>query len=240
MEEQARLAGRPPHESASITNLLELGLNEQEAHELSIAKVSFPMVSQNEWPHARDDQVRGQHYHLTQIPFDIEIDPATGLALVYKIFLHFEKPKTAYIGEAIVNLAKERFQVMQIGLGNILEPIAPFCSSRDDKVWNGMLKVHLKNPAIDGKQLLCGLRVFALELEGEIKIAKVAKGYDSSVLQGELSVKIKGEILANKDAGTLLVKIVKDNFSRGSEFEITQLNKNTSEDHAYLIAASPE
>jgi hypothetical protein len=129
---------------------------------------------------------------------------------------------------------------MKIDLGNILEPIAPFCSSKDDKAWNGMLKVYLKNPAIDDKQLLCGLRVFALELEGETKIAKVAKGYDSSALHGEFSVKIKGETLANKDANMLLVNIVKDSFSRGFKFEIILLNKNTSEDHAYLIVASPK
>jgi hypothetical protein len=110
-----------------------------------------------------------------------------------------------------------------------LEPIAPFCSSRDHKAWNGMLKIHLKN--------LARLRVFALELEGKTTIAKVAKGYNSSVLQRELSIKIKGETLANKTASTLLIKIVKESFSRGFEFEITQLNKSTSEDHAYIITA---
>ena len=55
---------------------------------------------------------------------------------------------------------------MQIELGNILEPIVPLCSSSDDKVWNGLLKVHLKHPSTNDKQLLCILKVFALELEG--------------------------------------------------------------------------
>jgi hypothetical protein len=82
--------------------------------------------------------------------------------------LQFEKPTIAYTGEAITNLAKTRFQQMQIELGNILEPIAPLCSSRDERAWSGLLKVHLKHPNIDGKQLLCGLRVFALELEGQL------------------------------------------------------------------------
>ena len=99
-----------------------------------------------------------------------------------------------------------------------------------------MLKLHLKNPAIDDKQLLCGLK----EMEGKAKIAKVAKGYDNTALQGGFSMKIKRETLANKDADTLLVKIVKDSFSRGFEFEITLFNKNTSENHAYLIAAAPK
>lgn len=139
-------------------------------------------MSQYEWPQERDDKVPGQHYHLIQIPFDIEIDQETGLALKYQIFLQFEKPTVAYIGEAITNLAKTKLQQMQIELGNILEPIAPLCSTRDERAWSGLLKVHLKNPNIDRKQLLCGLRVLALELEGQLIVAKAAKGFDSPAL----------------------------------------------------------
>jgi hypothetical protein len=144
MEEQAKQAGRPTQEPASLATLRDLGLNVREAQELSTAKISFPRISQYEWPQEREDKVPGQHYHLTQIPFDVELDQETGLACIYQIFLHFEKPKTTYTGDAIITLAKERFQSMKIELGNILEPIAPFCSSRDDKAWNGMLKIHLK------------------------------------------------------------------------------------------------
>jgi hypothetical protein len=116
--------------------------------------------------------------------------------------LHFEKPKTTYTGDTIITLAKERFQSMNIELGN---------------------------PAMDGKQMLCRLRVFALELDGCPTVAKVAKGHDNPALQGELSVKIKGETLASKDACELLIKIIKDSFRRGHEFEITQLNKGINE-----------
>jgi hypothetical protein len=129
---------------------------------------------------------------------------------------------------------------MQIELGNILEPIASLCSSKDDRAWSGLLKVHLKHPNIDEKQLLCGLRMFALELEGQLTIAKAAKGYDSPALQGELSVKIKGETLIDHEAGAMLVQIVKDSFRKGFEYEIMQVNKNTKEDHAYVITTSPE
>jgi hypothetical protein len=66
-------------------------------------------MSQHEWPQERDDKVPGQHYHLIQIPYDIEIDQETGLALVYQIFLQFEKPTIAYIRETITNLAKLDF-----------------------------------------------------------------------------------------------------------------------------------
>jgi hypothetical protein len=74
MEEQAKLAGRMPQDPASIATLLELGINTNEAQELATARISFPRMSQHEWPQERDDKVPGQHYHLTQIPFDIEID----------------------------------------------------------------------------------------------------------------------------------------------------------------------
>ena len=69
---------------------------------------------------------------------------------------------------------------MQIELGNILKPMAPFCSIRDPKAWNGLIKIHLKNPDKDAKSL--GTRVFALMLDGKITMAKVAKGYDNPAL----------------------------------------------------------
>lgn len=114
MEEQAKLTGRTPQETASTKILLELGLNTKEAQELATTRISFPRVDQHKWPQERDDKVPGHHYHLTQIPFDI--DQETGLAFVYQIFLHFEKPTIVYTWEAITNLAKIRFQEMQIGI----------------------------------------------------------------------------------------------------------------------------
>jgi hypothetical protein len=44
----------------------------------------------------------------------------------------------------------------------------------------------------------------------------------------------------DKDANTVLMQIVKESFRCGHEFEITQVNKATREDHAYIVAASPE
>jgi hypothetical protein len=133
MEEQAKLAGRAPQETAPTETLLELGLNTKEVQELATTRISFLRISQHEWPQERDDKVLGQYYHLTQIPFVIDIDQETGLVLVYQIFLYFEKPTIVYTRETTTNLAKTRFQEMQIELGNILEPIVPFCSSRDER-----------------------------------------------------------------------------------------------------------
>ena len=94
---------------------------------------------------------------------------------------------------------------MQIKLGNIPKSIAPFCSSRDERTWSDLLKVYFKHPNIDDKQLLCGLRVFALELERQLIVAKVAKEYNNPTFQDEFSVKIKGKILTNQEARATLV-----------------------------------
>jgi hypothetical protein len=240
MDEQAKLAGKQPYEAAPLHKLMDAGLQEEEANELQKAKISFPRIYQKEWPQTREDQVPGQHYHLTQVPFDIATNPETGYALVYQIFLHFEKPSTMYSRDSIIMLTKDRMHYMQIELGNILEPVAPFCSTRDPKAWNGLIKIHLKYPEKDAKSLLTGTIIFALTLDDKLTMAKVAKGYDSPALQEELSIKLKGETLMDKDANTVLIQIVKESFRRGHEFEITQVNKAIGEDHAYIVAASPE
>ena len=129
---------------------------------------------------------------------------------------------------------------MQIELGNILKPMAPFCSTRDSKAWNSIIKIHLKNPNKDVKSLLTGARVFALTLDDKLTVGKVAKGYDSPVLQEELSIKLKGETLMDKEANMVLVQIVKGSFRHGHEFEITQVNKTIGKDHDYIAAASLE
>ena len=67
--------------------------------------------------------------------------------------------------------------MMKMELGNIVQPIAPLCSTKGDKAWNGMLKVHLKKPEVDGVTLLEGRRIFALALDGTFTAAKTAKGF---------------------------------------------------------------
>jgi hypothetical protein len=145
-----------------------------------------------------------------------------------------------YSGDSIITLTKARLHHMQIELGSILEPVAPFCSTKDPKAWNGLIKIHLKNPEKYAKSLLTRTRVFAFTLDDKLTVVKVAKGYDSPALQEELSIKLKGETLMDKDANNVLMQIVKESFRSGHEFEIMQVNKATWEDHAYIVAASPE
>jgi hypothetical protein len=82
MDEQAKLAGKQPYEAAPLHTLMDVGLLEEEANKLQKAKISFPRIYQKEWPQTQEDQVPGQHYYLTQVPFDIATNPETGYALV--------------------------------------------------------------------------------------------------------------------------------------------------------------
>jgi hypothetical protein len=75
----------------------------------------------------------GNQFHLTQLPFDVQVDTAANFARIYHVMLHFEKPIKEYLNSKIIELTNACFQKMDILLGDILEPIAPLCSARDPK-----------------------------------------------------------------------------------------------------------
>jgi hypothetical protein len=86
-------------------------------------------------------------------------------------------------------MTKERFQKMDIELGELCEPIAPLSNSKND-AWNSITRIHLKRLEIDGNALLEGTRIFALELDEETIIAKISRGFDSVAANDELTLKI--------------------------------------------------
>jgi hypothetical protein len=137
----------------SIREMIKKGYIENEAAEAHTAKVSFPRIPQLKWPSTRVDGRSGHHYHLTQVPSDIEVNIQTGFALVYHILLNFEKPTTIYNSQEITDMTKARFQKMDIELGELCEPIAPLCNSKND-AWNGLTRVHFKNLELDGNACL--------------------------------------------------------------------------------------
>ena len=112
---------------------------------------------------------------------------------------------------------------MKMELGNIVQPIAPLCSTKGDKAWNGMIKMHLKKPDIDGVALLEGRRVFALALDGTLTVAKIAKGFSLIAPTDQPSTKITRAFLGFFEPQTIISKIVKDSFRRRLEFEIMQV-----------------
>ena len=164
----------------------------------------------------------------------------TGYARTYQILLHFEKPLKPYTSKEIVELVTKRFQKMDIALGNILEPIAPLCSPKDSRPWNGMVKVHLKDPSKDAKALLTGKRVFAMEFDDCLRVPKISKSFDNIAPKELFAVQIQGHNLKMIAAHQIMVEVVFTSFHRGQEFEIIQVNKNKEDSFAYLTMASSE
>ena len=99
---------------------------------------------------------------------------------------------------------------MKMEPGNIVQPIAPLYSTKGDKMWNGMIKVHLKKPDVDEVALLEGRRVFALTLDGTFTVAKIAKGFSLTTLADQFSTKITSDFLGFFEPHTILSKIVND------------------------------
>ena len=133
MELLATDAEIPPQEICmSIREMIRRAYKENKAAEAHTAKVSFPRVSQQKWPSSRTDGQSGHHYHLMQVPSEVEVNIQIGFALVYYILLNFEKPNVAYSSQEITDMTKARFQKMNIELGELCEPIAPLCNSKND------------------------------------------------------------------------------------------------------------
>jgi hypothetical protein len=161
--------------------------------------------------------------------------------LVYNILFHFEKPNNNYNSNEIINLTASRLRAMEIELGDIVEPIAPLCGARANKNWNGMIRIHLKNPSKDGIELLEGKCIFALVIDETLTIAKICKGYDNLALQEQVATKITSDNLIGVGAHTIMQQIITDSYRRRYEFEVTQVIKSRLEDsHAWLITTSPE
>jgi hypothetical protein len=240
MELLAKDTETPPTEiNISIRELIRMGFRESEAAELHTAKISFPRVHQQRWPNSRQDGRTGHHYHLTQVPSGIDINVDTGFALVYHILLNFEKPSIAYNNIKIIEMSKARFHKMGIELGELREPIVPLCNSKND-IWNGIIRVHLKKPEVDGNTLLEGTRIFTLELEEETTVAKISRGFDSIAANDDLTIKITSKSLSTMPSHKLFELLVKDSFHRSKEFKVTQVLKGVDQDHAFVIASSPE
>ena len=115
---------------------------------------------------------------------------------------------------------------MDIVLGDILEPIAPFCSPKDLKPWSRMVKVHLKNPSKDGEAFLTGKRVFAMEFDDCLRVPKIPKSFDNTAPKELLAIRVKGDNLKMVPAHQFMAKVVLTSFHCRQEFKITEVNKN--------------
>ena len=136
-----------------ISDLTKNGMEIEEATECQNAISSFPFVIQEEWPSKREDGIEGQHFNLTQIPFDVEIDEL-GFSLDYHIAISFEIGESKWPRESILEKIKARLRKMKMEVGEMIsEPIAMMCYHKSTN-WSGVIKIHLKILKKDGTALL--------------------------------------------------------------------------------------
>jgi hypothetical protein len=200
---------------------LKRGVPQEGARIFTSSKIVYHRVPQKLWPTARIDGKLGQQFHLTQILFDAEFDAGTGYAKTYLILLQFEKTIKEYTSKEVAELTSAQFQKMNMNLGDILEPITSLCSTKGGKPWNGMIKVYLQHPETNGHALLSGLRIFSLIIDGETKIPKVAKSYNSLVPNDLLTVTISSPNLSYLPLYEILTDFVKMGFHKEQDDEIT-------------------
>ena len=98
-----------------------------EAKEMQSAKPSFPYVLQTKWPSKRHNGIEGQHFNLTQLPFDMEVDD-NGLLFDFQIAVHFELKEIKWNKDTIIIKVKERLVIMNIRMRDLIdEPITIMC-----------------------------------------------------------------------------------------------------------------
>jgi hypothetical protein len=86
-----------------------------------------------------------------------------------------------------------------------------------------MIKLHLKSPTTDGQQLLEEKQIFALVLDGVLKVAKIAKRYATTACNDQLTMKIEGDVLKDEPGSSIISKIVETSFRHEQEVEIAQI-----------------
>ena len=223
----------------STHNLIKSGFSE-EAKEYLNSVHSYPRVNQSCYPLHRPDGIAGQHFNITQLPFEIEVDPDTGLSQDYQVAIYFEKPIHQHTHEKILKATQDSLKDMRITLGSrIAEPIAILCRNGSNMHWAGTIKLHLKYPGVDGINLLSGIRHFILTLNDKMTVGKVCKSYNTVVRNNILSVKISSPSLAEVSGHGLFREVLEESFKRKQELEITGVQKNIKETWAWLVAPTP-
>ena len=226
-------------------DLIEMGVPAGEAEEMSqLYKIAFPHVKQLLYPLERPDGKGGQHYNLTQLPIETEVDPGTGLSLDYHIAIFLERPSTDYTHDEILTMATARLAYMKIELGiGLAEPIYIPCKEKEKnskiKFWTGTIKIHIKHPKTDGIGMLKGLRPFILTIDKTQTLGKICKCYDSIARNTLLSTKIENPNLHLISSSELQRDVLIESFRRGYDYEIASVQKVKEETWVWLISTTP-
>ena len=148
--------------------------------------------------------------------------------------------------DAVKDKVVKRCQAMDIQLGeDFIDPVTILCKHAKEGeqkgIWLEIIKLHLARPEVDGINLLKGLRPFILRLDNdEPYLGKVCKGYDAIAGNNNLSVLIKSENLEGVKAQDLFKEILENSFTCSHDFEITSVQKSTSQRHACIVAPIPQ
>ena len=102
-----------------MADKIKKGLTKMEASELhQVGKISFPHVKQLLYPTDKPDGKGGQHFNLTQLSMETEIDSHTRISLDYEIVVFFEKPTTDFTHDKIFTRVIKRLIKMNIQFGS--------------------------------------------------------------------------------------------------------------------------
>jgi hypothetical protein len=231
----------------SIADRTTKGIPSKKAEELESVSISYPRMLQILYPSKRSDGIPGQHLNLIQLPSEIEIDPISCMSLDFQIAIHFQLPNNPLFHNHVKELVNERLNDMHILLGtNLIEPISVLCMSIKrggaKGVWAGIVNLHLLHPQTDGVALLTGLRPFILYLESQSNVGSlgnVCKSYHSIARNNNLSIKISNDKLIGLSFHALFLDVLENSFRRCHNFEIVEVQKNTTNNHAYIVAPTP-
>ena len=102
----------------TLKDMITRGMLLEEAKEAWEATIAFPRTPQLLYPMEREDGIIGQHYNLTKIPFDIQVNPGIGSALDFHVEIHFEvHTKTPLFHDDVKSKVTKRLLEMNSPLG---------------------------------------------------------------------------------------------------------------------------
>ena len=108
--------GLPEARTVVTPNIAVVTMPASELQEFQSCRHSFPHVHQKLFPATRPDGLPGQFLHLTQIPHDTPVDPATGLSHSYEILIRFDFGYHEMSKQDVQDAAAAHFDAMNIKL----------------------------------------------------------------------------------------------------------------------------
>jgi hypothetical protein len=206
-------------------------MHESEMHEYNACRHAFLHVPQTLFPKTRPDGLPGQYFHLTQIPYGIDVDSIIGLSRSYQILIRFDSGYNEMRKDDVQEAARARFEAMGIPLATrFREPISALIN-RHTKTWLGFLKDDMQN--------LKGDRTFILQLQtSEYVVGKVEKGFEFSSTANNRRLGLQSPILIKYTSRTLLRELIRLGYLSGHNLEFIGVAKRTLEQNTAEVTVA--